>query len=164
LPEEIGDIEQLSRDIMLKKIAREFKGHKLALLVEAIIKAQGYVTNRSEPGPDGGVDILAGSGPLGFESPKICIQVKSSSSPVGVDILQKLQGAVNNFKAEQGLLVSWGGFKRTVLEEARRNFFTVRLWDSGTLLNEILKHYEKFSDELKAEFPLKRIWSPVLEG
>jgi len=161
--EELGDIEQVSRDLILKKINQKFRGHELARLVEAVLIAQGYVTSRSEPGPDGGVDILAGSGPLGFDQPRICVQVKSSSSPIGVEILRALQGTMQSFKAEQGLLVSWGGFKRTVREEARRSFFTVRLWDSGNLLNEILKYYDKFPDDLKAELPLKKIWSPVLE-
>ena len=161
--QELRDIEEASRDLILNKIGQKFKGHELARLVEAVIKAQGYVTSRSEPGPDGGVDILAGSGALGFDSPRICVQVKSSASPVGVEVLRALQGTSQSFKAQQGLLVSWGGFKRTVLEEARRSFFTVRLWDSGDLLNEILKNYDQFPDDLKAELPLKRIWSPVLE-
>jgi len=160
---EFQDIEEISRDQILKFIGRKFTKHELSRLVEAIIQAQGYVTNRSEPGPDGGVDILAGSGPFGFEPPKICIQVKSSSSPVNVDVLRSLQGTCQSFKADQGLLISWGGFKRTVINEARRSFFTVRLWDSGDLLDEILKYYDKFPDSLKAELPLKRVWSLVLE-
>jgi restriction system protein len=40
---------------------------------------------------------------------------------------------------------------------------SARLWDSGDLLNEIFKYYEKFDDKLKAELPLKRIWGLVLE-
>jgi len=148
---DIADIEEFSRDLVLKKIGEKFKGHELARLVEAVLNAQGYVTNRSEPGPDGGVDILAGSGPLGFDVPRICIQVKSSTSSVGVDVLRSLQGTIQSFKAEQGLLVSWGGFKRTVLNEARRSFFTIRLWESGTLLNEILKFYDK---SIPIEIPL----------
>lgn len=39
----------------------------------------------------------------------------------------------------------------------------MRFWDSGELLNEIFKYYDKFSDELKAELPLKRIMALVLE-
>lgn len=35
-------------------------------LVEAVLEAEGDVTELSPPGADGGVDILAGSGPLGF--------------------------------------------------------------------------------------------------
>jgi restriction system protein len=64
LEEEVADIEEVTRDLIFKRLAQKFRGHELARLIEAVIKAQGYVTSRSEPGPDGGVDILAGSGPL----------------------------------------------------------------------------------------------------
>ena len=161
--EERVDIEEVARDQILDFIKRKFKGHDLARLVEAVIQAQGYVTKRSEPGPDGGVDILAGAGPMGFDLPRICIQVKSSASPADVTVLRSLQGTVQTFKADQGLLVSWSGFNRKVWEESRLSFFTVRLWDSSALLDEILKHYDKFPESLQAELPLKRIWSIVFE-
>jgi restriction system protein len=66
-------------------------------------------------------------------------------------------------EAKQGLLVSWGGFTKDAISEARNIFFTMRLWDQGAILNEIEKHYEQFEDELKAELPLKRIWTLVEE-
>jgi len=158
------DIEQYARDEIVKFIGRKFKGHDLARLVEAVLNAQGYVTLKSDPGPDGGVDILAGAGPLGFDNPKICIQVKSSASPVDVKILRELQGVMSKVRAEQGLLVSWGGFNNKAIQEARDAFFSIRLWDSGNLIEAIFKHYEHFDDELKAELPLKRIWGLVPEG
>ncbi len=52
-------------------INRKFKRHDLARLVEAVFQAQGYVTIQSEPGPDGGVNILAGAGAFDFDVPKI---------------------------------------------------------------------------------------------
>jgi restriction system protein len=61
------------------------------------------------------------------------------------------------------LLVAWGGFTKDAIQEARDDFFLIRLWDQGGLLNEIVKHYEQFDDELKAELPLKRIWTLVEE-
>lgn len=157
------DVEQAARDQILEHINREFKGHKLAQLVEALLAVQGYVTRRSEPGPDGGVDILAGAGPMGFDAPRICVQVKSSSTPADVTVLRSLQGAAQTFNAEQGLLVCWGGFNRKVIEEARRSFFTVRLWDSGDVLTAIMKNYNALPDSLQAELPLKRIWTLVPE-
>jgi restriction system protein len=161
-PETI-DIEQVARDQILEFINHKFKGHDLARLVEAVIQAQGYVTKCSDPGPDGGVDILAGAEPMGFDRPRICIQVKSGSSPVDVTVLRSLQGTVQNFKADQGLLVSWSGFTRAALGESRQSFFTIRLWDSSALLNEILKNYDKLPETLQAELPLKKIWSIVFE-
>ena len=157
------DIEQYAKDRVVKHIGRKFKGHNLARLVEAILHAQGYVTKVSEPGPDGGVDILAAAGPLGFDDPRICVQVKSSSSQADVKILRELQGVMSKVRAEQGLLVSWGGFTKETIKEARDAFFSTRLWDEGDLLEAIFKYYERFDDELKAELPLKRIWGLVLE-
>jgi restriction system protein len=58
-PTEIVDLEQHAKDRIVKYIAANFSGHHLARLVEAILKAQGYITTKSEPGKDGGIDILA---------------------------------------------------------------------------------------------------------
>jgi restriction system protein len=157
------DIEQAGRDQILEHIQQNFSGHKLAALVDAVLQAEGYITRVSPPGPDGGVDILAGTGPMGFASPRLCVQVKSSPTPVDVTVLRGLQGVLQNFHAEQGLLVCWGGFKSSVLDEARQSFFTIRLWNSGELLRMILKNHDKFPGDLKAELPLKRIWALVLE-
>jgi restriction system protein len=157
------DIEQAASDQLLDYIQRRFGGHELATLVDAVLKAEGYLTKVSPPGPDGGVDILAGTGPMGLGPPRLCVQVKSSAAPADVNILRGLQGVLQNFHAEHGLLVCWGGYKSSVITEARQSFFTIRLWDSGDLLEMILRNHDKFSDDLKAELPLKRVWALVLE-
>jgi len=161
--EAIIDVERVARDQILEFLNRKFKGHDLARLVEAVLQAQGYVTRGSEPGPDGGVDILAGAGPMGFDRPRLCVQVKSSQSPVDVTVLRSLQGSMSTLGAEQGLLVSWGGFNRAVLRESRQRFFTVRLWDSDDLLETVLENYDRLPDVVQAELPIKRIWGLVLE-
>lgn len=159
----ILDISQAASDQILDFIQRKFAGHNLAKLVDAVLQAEGYLTRVSPAGPDGGVDILAGSGPMGFDAPRLCVQVKSSATPADVSVLRELQGILPTFQANQGLLVSWGGFKPTVLKEARQSFFTIRLWDSGDLLKAIMRNYDRLSDELQAELPLKRVWTLVLE-
>ena len=161
--EETIDIEESARDQVTKYIGTRFKGHGLARLVEAILHAQGYVTRMSPPGPDGGVDILAAAGPLGFNKPWLCVQVKSSSSQVDVRVLRELQGVMSRVRAEQGLLVAWGGFNGACIKEASDAFFAIRLWDQGALLEETFKYYERFDDALKAELPLKKIWALVME-
>jgi restriction system protein len=64
------------------------------------------------------VDILARRGTFGLDGPKLCVQVKSSLAPADVTILRTLQGTMVNFKAEEGLLVCWGGFNNAALKEA----------------------------------------------
>ncbi len=153
------DLEQIARDQIARLIIRKFKGHGMEVLVEAVLKAQGYTTYRSPEGRDKGVDILAAPGRLGFERPRICVQVKSGDSPVDLPTLNQLIGSMQNVHAEQGLLVSWGGFKSSVLNELPTQFFRVRLWDQDDLIRELLAHYDKLDDEIKAELPLKRIWT-----
>jgi restriction system protein len=160
---ELPDTEQTSRDEILKFIQGKFSRHDLARLVDAVLKAEGYMTRLSPQGPDGGVDILAGSGPIGFAQPRLCVQVKSSASTVDVTVLRNLQGILKNFGAEQGLLVSWGGFTTAVHQEASRSFFSIRLWDSGDLLEAIFNNYDKLPSQLRTELPLKRIWALVSE-
>jgi len=101
--------------------------------------------------------------PIGCIDLRVSTNCLLSSAVVDVRILRELQGVMQGVKAKQGLLVAWGGFTKDTIQEARNDFFLIRLWDQGALLNEIVKHYEHFDDELKAELPLKRIWSLVEE-
>jgi restriction system protein len=66
---------------------------------------------------------------------------------------------MRNFSADQGLFVSWGGFKTSVDKEKARQFFSVRLWDQQALIDQILENYDKLDEELRVELPLKRIWT-----
>ena len=158
------DIQQQTNDQIVDFIGRKFKGHDLTRLVEGVLKAQGYTVRVSPPGADGGVDIVAGRGPMGFEVPRLCVQVKSGEDPVDVTVLRELQGVMRNYRAEQGLIVSWGGFKATVHREARQLFFAIRLWDQSDLVRTIQEIYENLPDEIQAELPMKRTWVLVVEN
>ena len=153
------DIERVAKDQIAKFITAKFSGHGMTRLVEAILKAKGFLTYRPLPGPDKGVDLLAAGGALGFESPKICVQVKSGDSPVDRATLDQLIGTMQNFRAEFGLLVSWSGFKGSVDKVLADQFFQVRIWDQDTLIDELLKCYETLDEELRAELPFKRVWT-----
>jgi restriction system protein len=153
------DLEVAGRDQIAKLIAARFKGHGLTRLVEGILKAQGYVTYRSAEGADGGADILAGAGPLGFGNPRLCVEVKSENSPIDRPTVDKLLGAVTKFGAQEGLFVSWSGFKTNVQKELAASFFRVRLWTQAELLEALFANYARLDEDLKAELPLKRIWT-----
>lgn len=155
------DLRQLAHDQIVGEIQTRFSGHALTSLVEAVLRADGWTTNQSSAGPDGGVDILAGRGPLGLDPPRLCVQVKSQSHPTDVTVYRGLQGTMQSFKAEQGLLVCWGGFNRVVLQESKQSHFTVRLWDSGDLVAAVYRTYESLPAEIQAELPLERVWMKV---
>lgn len=153
------NLEDRAGDQIAQLIMARFKGHGLTRLVEAILKAQGYTTYLSPEGADGGVDILAGAGPLGFGRPRLCVEVKSESSPIDRPTVDKLIGAIDKFRADEGLFVSWSGFKTNVQKELAGSFFRVRLWSQKELLEGLYVHYDDFDDDIKAELPLKRIWT-----
>lgn len=153
------DLEEAARDQIAQLIVARFKGHGLTRLVEGILRAQGYTTYRSPEGADGGADILAGAGPLGFGAPRLCVEVKSESTQIDRPTVDKLLGAVSKFGAQEGLFVSWSGFKPNVQKELAASFFRVRLWTQKELLEALFANYDHLDDELKAELPLKRIWT-----
>ncbi len=153
------NLEELARDQIAQLITARLKGHGLARLVDAVLRAQGYTTYRSPEGPDGGVDILAGTGPLGFGAPRLCVQVKSQDTPVEARALNELRGAMQSVNATEGLFVSWSGYKSSVYKQATSSFFSVRLWTQKELLEALFTHYDQLDEDLKAEVPLKRIWT-----
>lgn len=154
-----SDLELLANDQIAKFLIRKFKGHGMAVIIDAILKAKGYTTYRSPEGADKGVDILAAPEPMGFGRPRLCVQVKSGDTPIDRPTLDQLIGAMQNFNADQGLLVSWGGFKTSIDREIPSQFFRVRLWGQKEIIHELLLNYDKLDDEIKADIPLKRIWS-----
>jgi restriction system protein len=156
---ELSDLSQIARDQIAKLILAKFKGHGMARLVNAILEAQGYTTHVSPEGPDKGVDILAAPGPMGFGEPRLCVQVKSGDTPLDTPTLNQLIGTMQNVQAQHGLFVSWSGFKSSVDKEKAIQFFRVRLWDRDDLIEQLLNNYEKLDDSIRAELPLKRIWT-----
>lgn len=156
--DEAPDLERVAADQLASLIQRRFAGHGLARLVNEILKAQGYVTHMSPPGSDKGIDILAAPGALGFDSPRLCVQVKSGDSPVDHPTYSQLLGSMTSAHAEHGLLVSWAGFKLPVERENTSQFFKIRLWSQDDIIRELLASYSKLSPEIKAELPLKQIW------
>lgn len=158
------NLSQLAHDQVVAHIQTRFSGHDLARLVDAVLRADGWVTRVSPPGPDGGVDILGGRGSLGLDEPRLCVQVKSQNSPVDVTVLRTLQGSMQTYAARQGLLVCWGGYNKPAQQEARQSHFSVRLWESRDLVEAIYRTYDTLPAEIQAELPLKRVWMLVPKG
>ena len=158
------DVQEYARSQIREHVERNFHGHDLSALVAAVLVARGYRVTVSSPGPDGGVDILAGMGAMGFDPPRVCVQVKSGRQPVGVGVLRELQGVMQTFKADHGMLVSWGGFARPAEQEARALYFNVRLWDSENLLDAILDNYDRLPPDVTSALPLKRFWALIQDS
>lgn len=156
--QEYTDFRALADEQIRQHISDNFKGHELERLVEAILQAKGYIVHRTQKGADGGVDLVAGTGALGFGQPRLVVQVKSEESAVDIKVLRELKGVMKDFGADHGLIVSWGGFRGAYDKEAMRQHFEVRLWTGDDLVRELQEVYSDLEESIRAELPLKRIW------
>ena len=151
------EIEETTRDFIIKRLAQELKGHPFAGFVANLLETMGYRTRVSPGGPDGGVDIIAHRDELGFEPPIIKVQVKSGEGSVGDPVASALYGKVA--QGEFGLLVTLG----TVTNQAQtfaRGKSNLRLIDGGELVDLILQHYDQLDSRYKGLLPLKRVFVP----
>ncbi|MBN2109365.1 MAG: restriction endonuclease [Deltaproteobacteria bacterium] len=155
------NLEALARDQIARLIAARFPGRGLARLVDAVLKARGYTTCLCADDAHGDAYILAGAGPLGFAAPRLCVAVRTDDAPVDRPAVDRLLEAAAKFGAQEELLISWPGFSSPLEKELKAIFFQLRLWSQKELLDELLAVYEGLDAEVKAELPLKRIWTAV---
>jgi restriction system protein len=146
------------RDRVMTFLSENFKGHSLTQLVAEILEVRGFVCEVSPPGADQGVDILAGSGPLGLDSPTLIVEVKSEEGEIKAPVVRGLMGARQSHRADQALLVAWGGITKDARREIRTDRLSLRVWDADALLDQLFDVYEELPDATRANLPLKRAW------
>jgi restriction system protein len=151
------DVEDTTRDFVLKRLAQELKGHPFAAFMAHLLNTMGYRTRVSEEGPDGGIDIVAHRDELGFEPPIIKVQAKSTEGSVGDPIVSALYGKVG--PGEFGLLVTLGSFTSQA-EGFAKSKSNLRLIDGDELVELIFQHYDQFDSRYKGLLPLRRIYVP----
>ena len=150
----ITNLEEAIPDRIAERIRQKFAGNRLEYFVASILKAQGYVTKQTRRGADGGIDVVAGRGQMGFDEPRLCVQVKSGTTPVDLPDYNRLQGNITSSGAHHGLFVSLSGFTRTVLNENERSFFVIRLWDANELTQNMLAVYHDLPADIRDDIPL----------
>jgi len=153
------EIQQSTRDFVLKRLEREQKGHPLQDFVADLLSTLGYRTRVTPKGPDGGVDILAHKDELGIEPPLVKVQVKSGAGSVGNGDVAALYGQIENTSQEFGLFITLGSFSAAALNFAR-NKSNLRLVDGDALVDLVLKHYEQLDPKYQTMIPLTQVYVP----
>ena len=128
-------------------------------LVAGLLRAMGYKTRVSPPGPDRGKDIVASPDGFGFQSPRIMVEVKHRQGSIGAPQIRAFAGGLRH--NDNGLYVSTGGFSREAHYEADRANYNLTLMDADDLGNAIVEHYDKMDAETRALLPLKKIYWPA---
>ncbi|HEX4033904.1 MAG TPA: restriction endonuclease [Solirubrobacteraceae bacterium] len=127
-------------------------------LVAALLEAMGYhVAWIAPPGPDRGIDIVAGIDPLGIKDPRIKVQVKhrpdTRTSP---DQLRSFMAVLSG--KDVGIFVASGGFTRDTETEARtQENRRITLIDLERLVELWIEHYDEVGDAQRLLLPLRPV-------
>lgn len=143
------------------QIGSVFAGHDLAVLVGALLEIEGYKVKISPPGPDGGCDLTAGMGGLGFDGPTIACQVKSGDIVVDDFTLQGLIGVVQSRDADRGLIVSWGGISGVVARELERMPFKFAYWGRREICKRFVAGYDRLPLFIRDKVSIRTV--PILQ-
>ncbi|PJJ96221.1 restriction endonuclease [Lysobacteraceae bacterium NML03-0222] len=154
----LADIESQA----LERIKDQVNGldwEDMQKLVAGILRAMGYKTEISPPGPDRGKDIVASPDGFGFEHPRIVVEVKHRKGQMGSQEIRSFLGG--RHKDDRGLYVSTGGFTKDAQYEADRAAIPLQLWTLDRLVRALIEHYPATDAETKRIVPLKRLYWPA---
>ena len=142
---------------IIEIIGTKYHGTALRIPVSAILGVYGYTIRHYTPSANGGVDMVAGKDPLGFGQPRLCVQVEAGDQPVDLQCYDRLRKDLRSFGAEHGLLVSLGGFTKSVHDRNEQQFFEIRLWGPEQLAERLLERYDALPPDIRAEIPLDTV-------
>ena len=162
---EIEQVEDLYKDIQGKGF--EFIKDKVNLLdwedmqelVAGLLRAMGYKTRISPNGADRGKDIVASPDGLGFEDPRIVVEVKHRGATMGSQEIRSFLGG--RHANDKGLYVSTGGFTKDARYEAERAPIPLTLMDLDELVKSLLEHYENMDIDMQRLIPLRKVYWPA---
>lgn len=149
------DIEEITRDYILKELSRQLKGYDLENFVADLLRAMGYRTIVSPHGGDRGIDITAYKDEL---PPRILVQVKSQDGDVKETTIQSLKGAMR--EGDYGLFITLSNYTKNA-QKYLNNTPIIRGINGTELVELILKYYGELSEKYRKMIPLKMIYIPV---
>ncbi|MDZ4696770.1 MAG: restriction endonuclease [Deltaproteobacteria bacterium] len=156
----LGDTERKALGLLEDRLAR-LDWKQMQIVVAAILRAMGYKTRVAEAGPDRGFDIFASPDGLGFEEPRIFVEVKHRQAQMGSPEIRSFLGGRK--PGDRCLYVSTGGFSKDARYEAERSSIPLTLLVLEDLRTLLLEHYENLDAEVRSLVPLKRVYLPVPE-
>ena len=156
----LEDYTSRAEEAISDRIAR-LSWEELQELVAGILRAMGYRTRVSDPGPDRGVDVFASPDGLGLQEPRIFVEVKHRSGSVSASQVRSFLGGRS--VGDRCLYVSTGGYSREARYEAERSTIPLNLIAMPELRQLLFTHYEELDSETRALVPLKRIYVPIDE-
>jgi restriction system protein len=154
-----SDVEAIALEAIKDRIAA-LDWDDMQELVAGVLRAIGFKTVVSPPGPDRGKDIVASRDGLGLEEPRVIVEVKHRPRDrISAHEIRAFVGGRHS--RDKGLYVSTGGFSKDAYYEADRAQIPVTLVDLERLVETVLTYYSKFDEPTRQILPLARIYWPI---
>jgi len=154
----LEDMEEKAFEFVKDRLAK-LNWSQMQDFVAGLLRAMGYKTRVSSAGSDRGKDIFASPDGLGFEDPRIFVEVKHHRDAVGSQTIRSFIGGRK--PTDRCLFVSIGGFSKDAHYEAERAMVPCTLLDINDLVQLAIEHYERFDVDTRRLLPLKRFYWPA---
>jgi restriction system protein len=159
LEESREDTEGRALELIKDRILR-LDAEEMQHLVAALLRAMGYRTRVTPKGPDRGVDVFASPDGLGFQEPRIKVEVKHRpNSQIGSQEIRSFLGGLR--PGDRGLYVSTGGYTKEAKYEAERSNFPLTFLNLDELAGYLMAYYESFDPDGRALIPLVKVYWPA---
>lgn len=159
LEETRQDTQARALELIKDRILR-LDDSQLEHLVAALLRGMGYRTRVTPRGPDRGVDVFASPDGLGFQEPRIKVEVKHRrNTTIGAQEIRSFLGGLR--PGDRGLYVSTGGYSKEAKYEAERSNVPLTLLDLDELASAVVTHYENFDLEGRALITLVKVYWPA---
>ena len=154
----LQDLKSKAMEFIKDKIV-ELEWDEMQELVAGVLRAMNYKTRVSPQGADRGKDIVASPDGLGFEQPRIVVEVKHRpTQQMGSQEIRSFLGG--RHKDDRGLYVSTGGFSKDAKYEADRAAIPLTLMDIDDLVEIVVEYYEELDLTTRSLLPLTKIYWP----
>ena len=150
-------ILESTKDYILEKLRKNFKGYELENVVADLLNAMGYRTKVSPHGGDNGKDIIAYKDEL---PPRIIVQVKSQDGNITESTVQSLKGTMD--EGDYGLFVTLSDYAKNA-----KNYLVkhpiIKSINGSELVDLILKYYDDMPERFKDVIKLRKVFIPVVD-
>ncbi len=144
----------------IKQYLEKMPEYDFQHLAAILLQAMGYYINWEAPeGKDGGIDIIAFKDALGFEKPRIKVQVKrfNEHNKVDVKMIREFKSLLH--KGEDiGIFITSGYFTKDAEDAARFADIHIKLINREDFIKLWIIHGDKLKSEEKALLPLHPIY------
>lgn len=152
----LEEAEESARSDILGYMAKT-PPYRFQDLVGKLLEAMGYhVVWIAPKGPDGGLDLVAQTDPLGVTGPRIKGQVKRRPNDKVTE--NELRSFISLIETHDvGVFISLGGFTREAMRHGRETSRRVTLIDGEGLLDLWVEHYENLDEDGRQLLPIKPV-------